>query len=104
MINIFLDDLRDYPNDFVVARNYRDCIDLLNNNRVKIMTFDHDLGEEKTGYDVAKYIVEMGIENSDFWPQLIYIHTSNPVGRNNIYQLLDRYKPEEVEIYNYGYK
>lgn len=49
--------------------------------------FDHDLGEGKTGYDVAKWIVAGG--NQD---QLRYrIHSMNPVGRANIEQLLSHY-------------
>jgi hypothetical protein len=104
MINLYLDDLRSCPEGFTEARDYLQCINLLLNNRIYIMSFDHDLGEEKTGYDIAKYIVEQGIDNPDFWPREIYIHTSNPVGRSNIYQLFERYKPEEVKLYNFSYK
>jgi hypothetical protein len=41
------------------------------------------LGTTLTDYDVAKWIVKQGI-----WPQVIQFHTANPVGRNNMYQLL----------------
>ena len=50
------------------------------------ISFDHDLGEGKTGYDVAKYIVENSINLKCYW-----IHSMNPAGVKNIYELLDHY-------------
>ena len=47
--------------------------------------FDHDLGTGKTGYDVAKYLVENQI------PARYKIHSMNPVGRKNIEHLLKHY-------------
>ena len=99
MISIYLDDLRQPKYNFMhIARNYEDCIDLLENNKVQILSLDHDLGgESKTGYDVCKYIVQY-----DLWPEEIYMHSMNPVGRDNMYKLLDRYRPESVKLYRYG--
>ena len=51
-----------------------------------IVCFDHDLGGVKTGYDLAKWIVENEVKLTSY-----EIHTMNPVGRRNIVQLLDRY-------------
>lgn len=49
-----------------------------------IVFLDHDLGEnEKSGYDVAKFMVEHGIKVG-----LVVIHTMNPVGADNIHTLL----------------
>lgn len=50
------------------------------------ISFDHDLGKGKTGYDVAKYIVENNINLKGYW-----IHSRNPVGVKNIYELLNHY-------------
>ena len=69
-----------------VSTNYKDTIDLLNTNKYDIIDSDHDLGEIKTGYNICKYIVENNIKCDIFM-----IHTSNSVGRFNMYQLLDRY-------------
>ena len=55
------------------------------------MYFDHDLGVDKTGYDVAKYIVEHQIEIKGF-----KIHSANPVGRFNIRQLMTHYGYKEL--------
>ncbi len=101
MINIFLDDLRKCPNGFILARNYQECINLLTQNQVSILSLDHDLGSEyePTGYDVCKYIIE-----HDLFPKSVYLHTSNPVGRMNMYQLLERYKPASMKLFMYPYK
>ena len=72
------------------AHNYNECIEAIQNaqkNNMEIwIHFDHDLGEEKTGYDVAKYILENQIELKQF-----SVHSRNPVGANNIYKLLTHY-------------
>ncbi|QQE81192.1 cyclic-phosphate processing receiver domain-containing protein [Alicyclobacillus sp. SO9] len=93
-MKLYLDDLRESPDGFVIVRDYEECILLLEQCDVSTLSLDHDLGEEKTGYDVAKWIVEHGR-----WPSSIYLHTSNPVGRDNMYQLLMHYKPKHVSVY-----
>ena len=86
---LYLDDIRQPKhNNFYIVRNYEDCIHILKNNTVYFLSLDHDLGEEKTGYDVAKYLVQEGIEIRE-----INIHSANPVGRDNIIQLIKRYFP-----------
>ena len=92
---IWLDDERKMPtfntkNEMFHALNYDECIDAidygLKNKREIIIDFDHDLGQGKTGYDVAKYIVENNISIKGF-----KIHSMNPVGARNIYELLTHY-------------
>lgn len=89
---LWIDDIRHIPNNYineyntVIARSYNEAIKELHRFRYDIICLDHDLGEEKTGYDVCKYIVENDIYCSEF-----RIHTSNPVGRQNMTQLLSRY-------------
>ena len=58
-INLYVDDIRRCPDGFVVARNYDEAIELLNNNTINILSLDHDLGidergVEKNGYDIVK--------------------------------------------------
>jgi hypothetical protein len=98
-INVYLDDVRIAPKGFITVRNYCECIEILNKNKLNIgiLSLDHDLGEEKTGYDITKYMVEHNI-----WADEIYLHTKNPVGRDNMFQLLMRYKPEHVRVYRYS--
>ena len=85
---LYLDDVRTPKQNMHVVRNYKECIDVLQNNYIDYLSLDHDLGEEKTGYDVAKWIVQEGIEIPH-----INIHSANPVGKDNIRQLLKRYCP-----------
>ena len=58
----------------------------LADNSYDIISLDHDLSEDKTGYDIAKYIVENQIKVG-----AVAIHSANPVGKFNINQLLTHY-------------
>ena len=55
-----------------------------------VIDFDHDLGEGKTGYDIAKWLIEYNYFGK------FRIHSMNPVGANNIRQLLKHYGWTEV--------
>ena len=52
--------------------------------------FDHDLGEEKSGYDCAKWLVDWCIEN-DYGVPDYDIQSANPVGRQNIESVFESY-------------
>jgi hypothetical protein len=55
------------------------------------INFDHDLGEKKTGYDCAQWLVNYCLDNNLKLP-LWAVHSSNPIGRDNINSLLNNYK------------
>ncbi|GMX64448.1 hypothetical protein Elgi_37170 [Paenibacillus elgii] len=108
MINVYVDDLRDCPEGFQVARTYEAAIELIKDNEVDILTLDHDLGEDaegnelKNGYDLVKYICENGLRANK-----IYLHTDNPVGRKNMYETLlaaqrRGFIDSDIEIYHYS--
>lgn len=92
---MFLDDERDPPRDgqeWVVVRSYDEAVAYMADHGIPtFMSFDHDLGGEKTGMDVAKWLVahvlDRGLDLSDF---SFYVHSQNPVGARNIGMLLDR--------------
>ena len=74
--------------ELITVRNYKDAIDFLWHHREGnvFIDLDHDLGEEKTGYDICKFIIENEI------PLLgAILHTMNPVGRQNMKHLLTHY-------------
>ncbi len=107
MINVYLDDLRDCPEGFTLARTFEDAVKLFENNEVNILTLDHDLGEDaegieiKNGYDFVKYFCEHGLRANK-----IYHHTDNPVGRRNMYETLlaaqrRGFIKKDIEIYYY---
>ena len=93
---IWIDDLRRPPSTYdsqrtVWAKTYRGAVALLEtfcnreNLRV-ILDLDHDLGQAKSGYDVCKYVVENHLPLAGF-----RIHSMNPVGRDNMIQLMTHY-------------
>jgi hypothetical protein len=88
-INLYVDDLRDCPNGFIVARTIEEAIDYLKKYNVDILSLDHDMGEDgqgrlrKNGYDLVKCFCENGLRANR-----IYLHTDNVVGRENMYQTL----------------
>ena len=105
---LWLDDER-YPSkaflnriedSYYIAPSYEDAIFYLANFTEDqsyedlFIDFDHDLGEEKTGYDLAKYILEHDIKIGGF-----AIHSMNPVGINNISKLLIHYGYHYYHLY-----
>lgn len=107
-INLYLDDLRACPDNFVLANTVDKAIELINNNEIGIMSLDHDLGNIDgeilpTGYDLVKYICEHRIKCA-----AIFIHTDNVVGRNNMYETLlgaqrRGFIDENIKIYRHKY-
>lgn len=108
MINLYLDDIRECPEDFMLARNVEEAKDFVKSHKIGIMSLDHDLGNKNgvildTGYDFVKYICENGIEC-----EAIFIHTDNVVGRKNMYETLigaqrRGFISKNIKIYRYGY-
>lgn len=88
-INLYVDDLRDCPEGFVLAKNVDEAIYYLENYTVRILSLDHDLGEGSkgnllpTGYDLVKIFCKKGYRANK-----IYLHTDNGVGRENMFHPL----------------
>lgn len=101
---LWLDDMRKPSHKFLisvdtyyVAESFEDAIFYLasfhedESYEDLFISFDHDLGaSEKSGYDLAKWLIEHNIEIGGFT-----IHSMNPVGAKNIWHLLTHYN------YNY---
>jgi len=107
-INLYVDDLRDCPEGFIIARNVEEAIHFIENYHIVILSLDHDLGEDRdgnllpTGYDLVKYICEKGLRADK-----IYIHTDNGVGRENMFHTLKAaqrrgFIAADIEIYHYS--
>ena len=93
-IYIYIDDMRQplIP-DALWVKSYDEAIAALTIINMPItltIDFDHDLGEEKTGYDFAKWLIEQSYIGK------FRIHSMNPVGTNNIRQLLKHYGWTEI--------
>jgi len=92
---MFLDDIREPIFDY-------DCI-VRSYNMAKLVvykrgcpthiSFDHDLSTEKTGYDFAKYLVELDLDGIIDFPDnfTFCVHSANPVGKENIETYLNNY-------------
>lgn len=92
MLWFYLDDEREVPVGFeaILVRTpmqMKSLIDECWETETSFgIDFDHDLGSTVSGYDIAKYIVSNDIPMSVF-----HIHSMNPVGADNIRQLLCHY-------------
>ncbi len=108
MKNILIVDDEHYRHDFILsliekdsevsichAYTYNQAIDALENAEVAFdyIFLDHDLGGNNTGYDLCKWILNckmMGYELSIHDNSFFVVHTMNPVGAKNMYQVLLR--------------
>ena len=80
---LFLDDLREPPADAVCCRTAEEAFHWRVTGQVMRISFDHDLGTELTGYDVANRIEQWVAEGRIPMPRW-EVHSANPVGRRNI--------------------
>jgi len=98
--SLFIDDERMPPKDgrnWIIARNWEDVMMCLRVHGMPgFISFDHDLGEDvHNGHDIVKLLIEldMGGDTDFALPEDFeyYIHSQNPVGKDNIQGLLDNY-------------
>lgn len=112
--HLFLDDLRNpeeafsYTNEkmFIekewdVVRRYSDFVYYIEQNGLpEFISFDHDLSDihinkstykEKTGFTCAQWLIEYCMDNNLRLPNF-YCHSMNPVGKDNINNLLNNFK------------
>lgn len=87
MLKLFVDDVRFPPShwedhdEWMIVRSYveaRALIELHGLAKISQISLDHDLGEEKTGYDLLCDI-EARVHGGDALPE-IWVHSRNPVG------------------------
>jgi len=100
-MKMYLDDLRTPVEEFdFVVRSYDEAIEVIKKYGVPdFISFDHDLGKDehgtilKTGYDLAKWIVENDLNATYNLPRnfSFKVHFQNPVGKENIISLLKSY-------------
>ena len=81
-MKVFLDDQRPTPKGWVRAYWPHEVIALLKTGNVKLVSLDHDLGDDQrgTGYDVILWIEE-AIATRGFQPPEILVHSANPAAR-----------------------
>lgn len=96
MIHLFLDDYRPCPKGFVLARNGEECLMILRECEVDILSLDYELGYgQMTGREVVVQLISEGI-----FPKEVYLHTSSMWGKREMYELLYQYRPEGMKLHN----
>lgn len=106
MNKLYLDDLRLLPDDsYILARSYDEAVKYVKQNGIpNFISFDHDLGVDEnnnllpSGYDFAKWLVEMDMYNNYLFPSDFdfIVHSANPVGKVNIERYLNNYLKYKV--------
>ena len=92
---LFLEDIREVKEGFILARSVAEAVDLINKNGFPIfISFDHDLGENvPTGKDFVNLIVDNVLDNNWVIEKEFqyFIHSDNPVGAENIRNYLNSF-------------
>ncbi|KAA1153357.1 hypothetical protein EU510_06030 [Pseudoalteromonas sp. FUC4] len=81
-MNVYLDDERETPAGWLRAYWPDEVIELLKTGKVKLLSLDHDLGNDNkgTGYDVLLWI-ERAVFIDGFVPPTIAVHSANSSAR-----------------------
>jgi len=91
-MKLWVDDERPAPEGWLWAKNSHEAVGVLSYEwpagRVTDLSLDHDLGGEDTTRSVVTWMVMHGI-----WPERIYVHTANPVGREWLEGMINKYGP-----------
>jgi len=87
-IYLWLDDKRPAPEGWEHVTTVYEAIALIKTGRVQKASLDHDLGAGlKTGYDLCLWMA-----NNGKWPkEKPTVHSSNPVGREAMQFVIDRW-------------
>ncbi|MEI7024321.1 cyclic-phosphate processing receiver domain-containing protein [Paenibacillus sp. y28] len=98
MINVFMDDLRPCPDGFTLARTVEECLLLLRECEVNVLSLDHDMGwGQPNGTDLAAAIVREAL-----FPREVYLHSSSEIGRRRMFELLYSAKPAAMILHRHA--
>lgn len=96
MINVYLDDIRPCPKGFALARSADECLLLLADCEVDVLSLDYELGYgQPNGSAVVRGLIARGK-----FPRRIYVHSSSPSGRALMVRLLREAGPSGVSIHD----
>lgn len=101
-MKLWIDDMRTPPDaTWTWAKSYKLAIAFINSMLVTEISFKHDLGEEKTGRDIAEYIAERVATKNDLPAMDWKIHSANPTGHEQIADAME--KCDDVWHFSYTY-
>lgn len=99
-INVFLDDVRPCPDDYVLASDMEECIKLLREEDIQHLSLDHDLENKlRNGFMIVEYMVKHSL-----FAETITVHSANAgAGKRMFYYLKDAQEnlliPQNVRIH-----
>jgi hypothetical protein len=98
---LFLDDERNpvTPIDWKIARSFEEACRLFEEfGAPSFISFDHDLGQSLSGFDFAKWIVDKDQDQNFLTEDFdYYVHSQNPIGKQNIEGLLNSYLRQKFD-------
>ena len=96
-MKIWLDDLRSAPDGFVWCRSVNEAKSVIEeaerSSSVELIDCDHDLGDYAQDGGEGIKLLDWLAERGTFYQ--IALHTMNPVGRENMRRMLQRYWTKE---------
>ena len=89
-MKLWVDDLREAPEGYVHIKSVNEAKEfIMQHSDIEMLDLDHDLGDfAKDGGDAIE-LLKWLIETGRTYP--VKLHTMNPVGRQNMQALIDRY-------------
>lgn len=106
---LWIDDVRHQPENcdkyiWTRARSFHEAVTKLELLDFDHVSFDHDLAsfygsKEMTGYDIALWLAERKINTDEYIPSSYAIHSANPVGRDNIKSVIQRYLQPDFTLH-----
>lgn len=92
-MKIWLDDVREAPEGYIHVHSVNEAKKLIEQleqtNSIELLDLDHDLGEYASDGGDGIKLLDWLVETGRCYP--IKLHTMNPVGRDNMQRMIDRY-------------
>lgn len=96
-MKIWLDDLRPAPSEFVWCRSVNEAKNVIAENEktqpIELIDCDHDLGDFFVDGGDGIKLLDWLLARNTLYP--VALHTMNPVGRENMRRMLQRYWKEK---------
>ena len=94
-MKIYLDDIRIPKQDiWTVVRTPEQFRDVISHaQQIDTISFDHDLGECESGYDLMKWLLDLHLDgHKDLSHTQVFIHSANPIGAKNMQMLWSNFQ------------
>ena len=92
-MKIWLDDVRPAPEGYTHCHSVREAIEAIEKGEkteeIEIVDCDHDLGDYACDGGDGIKLLDWLVERGTLYP--VRLHTMNPVGRENMQRIINRY-------------